>query len=270
MPYIAAPDGTRIYYELAGTETKPWLIFSNSLGTNLHMWDDQIPAFENDYRIVRYDSRGHGKSGAPDGSYSIATLGGDAIALLDALEIETGFWCGLSKGGMVGMWLAVNHKSRFEKMALCNTSPYMPGVETWAERAATARQQGMAALEPAVIDRWFTSGFQTASPERVERVRRQILSTPGGGYGGCCAAIGAMDQREAIKSIDLPVLVIAGADDPATPPEHGGLIAESIAGAKLVVLDDAAHLSNIEQTAAFNAALREFMAAGRISPGTDD
>lgn len=259
MPNIAAPDGTEIHYEIAGTEGKPWLTFSNSLGTSLHMWDDQMSTFESDYRILRYDSRGHGKSGAPAGAYSIETLGGDAIALLDALGIERTFWCGLSKGGMVGMWLGTNHSGRFEKMAYCNTSPHMPGAEMWAARAKAAREDGMAALEATIVDRWFTGAFQTSSPERVDIVRKQILSTPGIGYAGCCDAIGAMDQRETIKSIDLPVLVIAGADDPATPPEHGKMIADSIAGAKLVILDNAAHLSNIEQTAGFNAAVRTFL-----------
>lgn len=261
MPNITAPDGTEIYYEIAGTEGKPWLTFSNSLGTNLHMWDDQMSTFESDYRILRYDSRGHGKSGAPAGAYSIEILGGDAIALLDALAIERTFWCGLSKGGMVGMWLGTNHSSRFEKMAYCNTSPYMPGADMWAARAKTAREDGMATLEATIVDRWFTPAFQASSPERVDIVRKQILSTPGGGYAGCCDAIGAMDQRETIKSIDLPVLVVAGADDPATPPEHGKLIADSIAGAGLVILEKAAHLSNIEQTERFNAAVKTFLAA---------
>jgi len=260
MPFITAPDGARIHYELAGAEGKPFATFSNSLGTNLHMWDDQMAEFEADYRILRYDSRGHGKSDAPDGAYTMDRLGGDAIALMDALGIETSLWCGLSKGGMVGMWLGTNHPSRFTKMAYCNTSAHMPTPQMWAERAKTARQQGLAAMQDAIIDRWFTKAFQDAAPDRVDLVRAQILATPGGGYAGCCDAIGAMDQRETIKSIDLPVLVIAGADDPATPPEHGQLIADSISGARFVVLQQAAHLSNIEQTAHFNAALKAFWA----------
>ncbi|MEM1047714.1 MAG: 3-oxoadipate enol-lactonase [Pseudomonadota bacterium] len=261
MPTIDSHDGTPLYYELAGTEGKPWLTFSNSLGTNLHMWDDQMSAFENDYRILRYDSRGHGKSGAPEGAYSIATLGGDALTLLDALGIETTLWCGLSKGGMVGMWLGTNHPERFTRMAYCNTSAHMPTPDMWQGRARTAREQGMPALETAIIDRWFTKSFQDGSPDRVDKVRRQILSTPGGGYAGCCEAIGAMNQRESIRAIPRPVLVIAGAEDPATPPEHGRQIAEAITGASLIVLERAAHLSNIEQTEAFNAALERFLKA---------
>lgn len=259
MPSLTMSDGAEIYYELAGTEGKPWLTFSNSLGTNLHMWDDQLPAFEADYRILRYDSRGHGKSSAPEGAYSISRLGGDAIALLDELKIEKTYWCGVSKGGMVGMWLGTNHTTRFVRMAYCNTSPYMPSVDMWNVRAKAARENGMASLEDAIVERWFTEAFRSSSVDRVDRVRIQIRSTPGGGYAGCCEAIRDMDQRETIKLIDLPVLVIAGADDPATPPEHGKLIADSINGAEFVELKEAAHLSNIEQTAAFNAAVTEFL-----------
>ena len=259
MPEFTLPDGTAIHYQIDGTEGRPWLVFSNSLGTNLNMWDDQVAEFGEDFRILRYDSRGHGQSGAPEGAYSIGMLGSDALALMDHVGIDKAYWCGLSKGGMVGMWLGTNHGDRFHRMAYCNTAAHMPTAEMWAERASVARNQGMQALQEAIIGRWFTPAFISEAPDRVDLVRKQILSTPGNGYAGCCDAIGDMNQRESIKAIRLPVLVIAGADDPATPPEKGQDIANAINGARLVVLDNAAHLSNIEQTAAFNTALRSFL-----------
>lgn len=261
MPTVTMPDGTALHYEIDGTAGKPWLIFSNSLGTDLHMWDDQVPAFADDYRILRYDSRGHGRSGAPAGGYSIDLLGADAIALMNALDIGTANWCGLSKGGMVGMWLGTNHPDRFTRMVFSNTAAHMPTSEMWADRARTAREQGMGALEDAILERWFTRSFRDTAAERVEKVRAQIRATPGEGYASCCEAIGAMNQRASITMITLPVLVIAGAQDPATPPDKARFIADAIQGAELVVIEDAAHLSNIEQTEAFNREVRRFLAA---------
>lgn len=259
MPTITTDDGAKIHYELDGPEGKPVLMFSNSLATDLHMWDDQIEAFADDYRILRYDSRGHGKSEAPKGPYSIERLGRDALALLDALGLDKVFYCGLSKGGMVGMWLGTNAPDRFFRMAYCNTSAHMPTKQMWQERAAKVRAEGVDSIGQLIVDRWFTPAFQNGSPNRVARVRAMIGETPGEGYAGCCEAIADMDQSESIRKIDLPVLVIAGAEDPSTPPDHGKRIADAIPGAKLVVLPDAAHLSNIEQTELFNAALKDFL-----------
>lgn len=259
MPTITTDDGTKLHYELEGDAGKPVLMFSNSLATDLRMWDDQIAAFAGDYRILRYDSRGHGRSDAPKGPYTIERLGRDALALLDALGFEKVDYCGLSKGGMVGQWLGTNAAHRFRKMAYCNTSAHMPTKEMWADRATTVRSDGVASIGDAIVDRWFTSAFQTSSPERVAMVHAMIGATPGEGYAACCEAIAEMDQRKSIEAIDLPVLVIVGADDPSTPPDHAERISAAIKGSKLVILPDAAHLSNIEQTELFNAALKDFL-----------
>lgn len=259
MPTITTNDGTKLYYELEGDASKPVLLFSNSLATDLHMWDDQIAAFADDHRILRYDSRGHGKSDAPKGPYSIEMLGRDAIALLDALGFDKVDYCGLSKGGMVGQWLGTHAPQRFRKMAYCNTSSFMPTREMWNDRAAKVRADGAASIGQLIVDRWFTPAFQKSAPERVAKVSAMIDATPGEGYGACCEAIAEMDQRESIKAIDLPVLVIGGADDPSTPPAHAEQISAAIKGSKLVILPEAAHLSNIEQMDLFNAALKDFL-----------
>lgn len=261
MATITTDDGLTLNYEISGAdEGAPVLMFSNSLGTDLGMWDDQMEAVAGTHRILRYDSRGHGGSGAPKGPYSIERLGRDALALLDALGLETVDYCGLSKGGMVGMWLGVNAPQRFRRMVYANTAAYLPTEEMWRHRAATVRAEGMEAIVEGVVNRWFTEGFQGREPVRTDRIRQMILRTAPEGYAGCCEAIAEMDQRETIEAIGLPVLVIAGADDPATPPDHAHQIAEAIEGAQLAVLPDAAHLSNIEQSALFNQALTDFLA----------
>lgn len=251
-------DGATIHYEVSGREGAPWLVFSNSLGTNLGMWDGQVAALADDYRILRYDSRGHGRSSAPEGPYTIELLGRDALAVMDAAGVDKASYCGLSKGGMVGMWLGVNAPERFARLALCNTGAYVPPATLWDDRIATATTKGMAALTEGVIERWFTEPFRKSSPEAVDRVRKMLLTTPAHGYAGCCAAIRDMDQRAAISRITLPTLVIAGARDVATPPERAEEIANAVAGARLVTFE-AAHLSNIETEPEFNEALIAFL-----------
>ena len=179
--------------------------------------------------------------------------------MLAALDIEKAAWCGVSMGGMTGMWLAINHPDRFTRMALCNTSTFMPPAEIWNDRIDAVSQGGMTAIDQAVLERWFTPGFRTAQPDEAERIRQMILTTRPAGYAGCCAAIRDMDQRAHIGAIALPVLVVIGAHDPATPPDHGELIVAAVKGAQSVTLD-AAHLSNIEQPEAFNRAVFGFLA----------
>ena len=260
MPTITTDDGVVLNYEFEGAAGAPVVLFSNSLGTDLGMWDDQMETLSATRRILRYDSRGHGRSGAPKGPYSIERLGRDALCLLDALGLETVDYCGLSKGGMVGMWLGTNAGARFGRMVFANTAAHLPTEEMWRHRAATVRADGMQAIVAAVVNRWFTEGFQAREPERVGRIREMILAIDPEGYAGCCEAIAEMDQRETIRTIANPVLVIAGAEDAATPPDHAHQIAEAIEGAQLVVLPDAAHLSNIEQRDLFNDALTDFLA----------
>ena len=172
MPHITTGDGTRIFYQFDGEEGLPVLLLSNSLGTTLEMWDPQMRGAHGHYRVLRYDSRGHGRSDAPEGPYEIARLGRDAVELLDALDIETVRFCGLSKGGMVGMWLGVHEPDRIERLVLANTSAYIGAPEVWNARIETVQRDGMAAIVPGVIERWFTPRFQKAEPAAVRAHRR--------------------------------------------------------------------------------------------------
>jgi 3-oxoadipate enol-lactonase len=257
MPF-AQGQGARIHYEIEGPEDGPVLLLSNSLGTDLGMWSPQIPSLAARYRVLRYDSRGHGRSEAPEGPYTIDMLGQDAVAVLDAADVERALFCGLSKGGMVGQWLGVNAPDRVGRLVLANTAAFIGAPEVWNQRIETVRAQGMAAIVPGVIDRWFTKPFQERAPDSVARIRDMLLATDPEGYAACCAAVRDMDQRQTIGAIRVPTLVIAGRHDLATSPEQGRLIADTIPGARFLELD-AAHLSNIEAEAAFTRALLEFL-----------
>lgn len=248
----------RINYKLEGREEAPVLVLCNSLGTTLDMWRPQMPALLEHFRVLRYDARGHGQSWVTPAPYSIAQLGGDVLALLDQLEVRQAYFCGLSMGGMIGVWLGVNHSERFLKLALCNTGAKIGSPQTWNTRIDQVVREGMEAIAPAVIDRWFTAAYQAKAPQNVETVRQMLLHTDRIGYTGSCAAIRDMDLREAMANIQLPVLVMAGTHDQSTPPQDGKLIAERIAGARYVELD-AAHLSNWEQTELFNQHLLAFL-----------
>lgn len=244
--------------KIDGPAQAPVLLLSNSLSSDLSMWNPQIEAWAQDFRVVRYDSRGHGKSPAPGRPYSIAELGRDALALMDRLKIDKAHWCGLSKGGMVGMWLATHHPERLGRVVLANTAARMGPPDLWNARIQTVGRRGMEAIADATVARWFTAGFIAADKTTIGKVRKMIVATPAQGYAGCCAAIRDMDQRAAISSIDLPVLVIVGAHDPATPPAAGQFIHSQIKGSKLVTLD-AAHVSNLEKPAQFSAAVLDFL-----------
>lgn len=258
MPKMEA-NGIQLYYEVAGPADAPAVMLSNSLGTRLEMWDPQMQALTERYRVLRYDSRGHGRSDAPEGPYTIDMLAQDALGLLDALGIERAHFCGLSKGGMVGQVLAAKHRDRLISLALCSTSCHMPAREMWEERIRVATEQGMAALADGVIERWFTEPFRREPSIAVDRIRQMILDTPAHGYAGCCAAIRDMDLRELIRGIRVPTLVIVGDKDPATPPKMAEEIQSRIPGARLEVVPDAAHLVNIEQDVVFDAALMSLL-----------
>jgi 3-oxoadipate enol-lactonase len=258
MPRIQA-NGIDIHYRFDGPENAPVLLLSNSLGTRLEMWHPQIQALTQRYRVLRYDSRGHGRSDAPEGPYTIELLADDALGLLDALGLERVHFCGLSKGGMVGQMLGARHGERLRSLTLASTACHMPPRELWDERIRLAQEHGMSALADAVVERWFTEGFRAEPSIAVDGVRQMILDTPPHGYAACCAAIREMDLREVIKDIDLPTLVIVGDADPATPPAKAEEICARIPGAKLEVIANAAHLLNIEQDVAFDAALIAFL-----------
>lgn len=250
-------------YALSGAADAPVVAFSHSLACAMLMWTPQVAALEQRYRVLRYDTRGHGASGAPTGPYSLAMLAGDFVALLDALRIESVHFVGLSMGGMIGQALALEHRARLKSLVLCDTMATIPTAAqpTWQERIATARRAGMAGVVEATLERWFTAPFRARGPSVVEDVRQQILSTPVEGYVGCSEAIRALDFLGRLGEIDLPTLVMVGAEDPSTPVAASRAIHERIRGSKLEIIPEAAHLSNLEQPEAFNAALLHFLEA---------
>lgn len=258
MPSVEI-NGIQLNYRIDGRHGAPSLMFSNSLGTNLGMWDEQVQALSQRFRIVRYDSRGHGLSDAPGGEYTMDTLGGDVLGLLDYLEIDKTYYCGLSKGGMVGQWLGANAGDRLEKLVLSNTSSFIGSPDLWNERIAIATSAaGMDGMVDAITERWFTRGFIERNPDEVRRIQQMILTTPPRGYVGCCAAIRDMDLRPILSSITVPTMVIVGDQDPATTPDQGELIATSVPGARLWTIENAAHLSNVEQPGQYMDALSSF------------
>jgi 3-oxoadipate enol-lactonase len=259
MPVINA-DGCPIHVEVEGPEAAPVLMLSNSLGTTLHMWDGQVAPFTQHFRLVRYDRRGHGKSGVPKGPYTMERLGRDVLAVLDGLGIKTINWCGLSMGGMVGQWLGANAPERIERMVITNTSSYFPDKNGWNERLKLVQEKGVAAFAGPNMARWFTKGFLERAPEKVAPIEAMFAATPLEGYLACGAAVRDMDQRALLPRIKAPTLVMAGQHDGATPPEANEYISSHIPGAKFALLD-AAHLSNIEQRAAYTDAALGFLLA---------
>jgi 3-oxoadipate enol-lactonase len=241
-----------------GPEEAPVLVLSNSLGTTLEMWDEQAPALSERFRLLRYDHRGHGGSPVPPGPYKIEDLGRDVIALLDRLEVERFSFCGLSLGGMVGMWLASEAPERVERLVVCCTSARF-APDTFDSRARTVRANGVGAIADTVVERWFTPAFREGRPQVVEWARRMLLETPAEGYAGCCEAVRDADLRGRLRTISAPTLVIAGADDPAAPPEEAELIRDSILGASLDVIPNSAHLANIEQPEAITEAILDHL-----------
>ena len=255
-------NGETFHVKVDGPKDAPALVLSNSLSSNLSMWDRQIPEWSKAFRVVRYDTRGHGQSVTSAPPYSLAQLAGDALALMDALGIARANWCGLSMGGMVGQWLATHHPQRLNRVVLANTASRMGPPDLWNARIRTVSASGMEAIVDATLDRWLSKAFQERDKKATAAVRKMILGTSPQGYCGSGAAIRDMDQREAIRSIALPVLVVTGSMDPATPPAAGQFIQAQIKGAKLVELQ-AAHVSNIEQPEAFGKAVLEFLTAGK-------
>ncbi len=259
MPLIDV-NGTTFHYRFDGPEHGPVVMLSNSLASDLTMWDIQIPALvEAGYRVLRYDSRGHGQSEVTAGPYSIEMLAADAVGLMDALSLDKVHFCGLSMGGMVGQMLGAGHGDRLISLSLCATSAHIAPREIWDERIETVRKNGMDAVADATIDRWFTKAGQKRLQSEVNKVRRMILNTPVDGFCACSAAIRDMDQRETIRVISTRTLVVVGEHDPGTPVSAAELIHERIASSKLMVIPDAAHFINVEQASVFNNILLEFI-----------
>jgi 3-oxoadipate enol-lactonase len=247
-----------LHHRFDGPADAPVLVLSNSLGTSLEMWEELMPALTQRFRVLRYDQRGHGRSPAPPGPYTVAELGADAIELLDRLGLERVGFCGTSLGGMTGMWLAINAPERMDRLALCCTSAHLGPREMWEERAATVRAEGMEPIVEAALERWFTPEFDGPA---VARTRRALLAASPEGYAGCCEAIADHDLRAELGSIEAPTLVIAAEEDPATPADHGRLIADSIDGARFVLVEDARHLAVVERPDAVAPPLIEHLPA---------
>jgi 3-oxoadipate enol-lactonase len=250
-------------HTLDGIGGAPAVLLGGSLGTKLAMWQPQLPVLSARFRVIRYDHRGHGGSPILPGPYTIDELGSDVLAMLDRLELERVSYCGLSLGGMIGMWLAINAPARIERLVLICTAAYLPPAEGWTQRAATVREAGSPeAVADAVIARWFTEPFVRERPDVVARHRAMIADTSAEGYAGCCEAIAIMDLRPGLGGIVAPTLVIAGQQDPATPPEHARAIAAGIPGAMLQILDPAAHLSSVERSADVTPLIVDHLARG--------
>jgi 3-oxoadipate enol-lactonase len=247
-----------IHHRLDGNASAPVLMLSHSLGADLTMWDAQVAAFSGSIRVLRFDTRGHGGSPVVPGGCNIAALAGDALGLLDRLGIARVHFCGLSLGGMIGIWLAAHAPERIDRLVLANTAALLGPPSNWDSRIAAVRAGGMAAIADTVISRWFTPEFSRREPQAVAKIRTTILATPPEGYAACAAAVRDMDQRESLAAIRAPTLVIAGTHDPATPPALSHALADAIVGARYTELD-AAHLSNVEAAGAFNAAVLDFL-----------
>lgn len=251
-------QGERFNVVVEGPPDAPPIILAHALGADLTMWDRQASVLSPRFRVVRYDSRGHASGPAATGAFTLADLGRDALAILDALGIARAHWLGLSMGGSIGQWILVHARERVERAVLANTAAHFAPASAWDARIQAVREGGLAAVAPALIERWFTKDFREREPAVVARVEAVVQASPPDGYIACAAALRDMDLHEEIKTIRAPALVIVGRHDPSAPPPLGEEIANSIAGARLVTLE-AAHLSNIEAAEAFNQAVIEFL-----------
>jgi 3-oxoadipate enol-lactonase len=253
-------NGTTLHYCFDGPEQGPVVMLSNSLASDLTMWKFQVPALvEAGYLVLRYDSRGHGHSAVPEGPYSIEMLTADAVGLMDGLGLDKVHFCGLSKGGMIGQMLGTQYGDRLISLTLSSTAAYMAPKEIWDERIETVRKGGMAVVADATIDRWFTKSGQTNLASTVEKVRSVISNTPVEGFCACCAAIRDMDQRETIRDVITPTLVMVGEKDFGTPVSAAEHIHQKITSSSLKIIPDAAHFVHMEQSSIFNQALLEFI-----------
>jgi len=258
----ASVNGIDVYYETHGKQGAPWLTLSHSLACSVRMWDEQIASFKDRYRILAYDTRGHGQTGAPQGAYTLEQLADDLKGLLDHLKISKTHYCGLSMGGMIGQTFALKYPGVLQTLVLADTSSRIPPEvgPMWEERIKVAQTQGMQPLVQPTLERWFTAPYRSAHPETMARVGKLIADTPVPGYVGCCRAIPKLNLTARLKEITVPIQIIVGADDQGTPVAMSQAIHENAPGSRLDILPQAAHLSNIEQPKAFDRALGSFLA----------
>jgi 3-oxoadipate enol-lactonase len=254
-------NGIQINYELSTEKDAPVVVLSHSLGSSMLMWQPQFEVLASHFRILRYDMRGHGKSEAPEGAYTLDQLAADVIGLLDALGLDSMHFVGLSIGGMIGQCLALDYADRLRTISLCDTAAIIPedALPLFEERIRRARDHGMATLVEETLARWFTQSYLKQDPPEVDSIRDQILATPLAGFVGCSKAILGLNYLKRLSQIRLPTLIIVGEDDPGTPVAASEAIHQRIQNSRLVVLPSAAHLCNIEQADAFNSALLEFL-----------
>lgn len=258
MPTFTSQDA-EINYQTFGDTNNPAIVFSNSLGTKYSMWQLQIEALQKDYYVVCYDTRGHGASSVPQGPYSIEQLGTDVIQLLDHLNIKKASFCGISMGGLTGQWLAIHHPDRFNHVIVCNTAAKIGQAQAWNERAALVREQGLKPIADTAASRWFTEPFIQSNTAIVQSLSNDLGAGSPEGYASCCEALAKADVREELASIEVPVLIIAGQQDPVTTVEDGQYMLDRISKAQLFEIN-ASHISNIEQPEAFNQAVLKFVA----------
>lgn len=251
-----------LHHEITGEPEAPPVLLLNSLGSTLAMWERQVPALAERFLVIRCDTRGHGESPVPPGPYLIDDFVDDAVALLDNLGIERAHVAGLSLGGMVAIRLAAVNPERVDRLALLCTSAQLGPPQTWTERAATVRAKGTGAVAETVVARWLTEDRRAADPLTTDYLRDMVAATPADGYAACCDTIRDLNLRDALPSITAPTLVVAGTDDPSTPPVHLQTIAAGISGARLIELADCAHMATIDQAEAVTAALVEHFSAG--------
>ena len=254
-------NGTNIHCKLAGKKQAPVVVLSHSLACSMVMWRPQLDFLEPHFRVLRFDTRGHGFSDAPVGPYTLEQLVGDAIGVLDKLDFGQVYWVGLSMGGMIGQGLALTHPDRIERLVLADTAAIIPdeAQPVWQERIDAARDEGMQTVAESTLERWFTPDYLKQNPPEIDQIRQQILDTPVAGYIGCSEAIRRLNYLNRLSEIRTPTLVMVGADDPGTPVAASEAMHAQIKGSRLVVIPDAAHLSNIEQARIFNDSLITFL-----------
>jgi len=258
MP-TAALDGVTLNYQWDGDDGKPVLLLSNSLSTDLRMWESQIPAFTEHFRVLRYDNRGHGGSSSPDGEYSIDQIAGDAVALMDHTGVERAHVCGVSMGGMVAMWLGINAADRVGKLVMSNTSSDVSPPDPWQARIDTIQAGGMESIVEAGVERFLSEEYRAGGGDAIDLMRSMLRGCDADGYCGCVAAVRDMSLTAGLSSIQNDVLVIAGELDPATPVSHSEVMMDHLPNAEMAVIPGVAHLSNAEKPAVFNELVLNFL-----------
>jgi len=254
-----ATAAIEVHYRVDGRPGAPVLVLSHAMGMSMAMWDPQMPRLLPDFRVVRYDHRGHGRSPVPPGPYQLRDLGRDVLNLLDRLELEQVSICGVSLGGMVGLWLAAHEPGRVDRLVACSAAPRMLRPEDYAARAQRVRSDGMASIADTVLARWFTPPFAASQPDTIASIRALLVSTPAEGYAATCEALATMDQRPDLHRIVAPTLLVAAEQDQSTPPEQSREMTERIAGARFVMVPSASHLASIEQADAVTDQILEHL-----------